>query len=627
MAFSPQFLDEIRARVPLADAIGKRVKLQKRGREYVALCPFHNEKTPSFTVNEAKGFFHCFGCGAHGDVIGFVMRTEGLSFPEAVERLAQQAGLPVPRSSPEERARAEAAGTLYAANEAACAWFERQLRRPAGRAALDYLKGRGLGDDVIARFRLGYALDNRTGLKSALTRQGISEEIVAEAGLLIQLEDGRAAYDRFRGRIIFPITDPRGRTIAFGGRLIELAASGAAGGAGSGAKAPKYVNSSETPIFHKGRALYGFHLARGAARENGEIVVAEGYMDVIALHQAGFMGAVAPLGTALTEAQIELLWRLAKEPVLCFDGDEAGVRAAARAAERALPLLRPGNSLRFAMLPEGEDPDSLIRNRGSDSLRRLLERARPLVDLVWEMETANRPSDTPERRALIRKELRRRASEIRDGSVQDFYWDEFGARLDRAFGGRGGGWARGAGGRGGAARRRSGLGLRAAGDVEVLDLRQQQVLLAAVLNHPGLLAEIGEDFAELRFSARDLDRLRGAVIKTWVSSLDREALQGQLREQGMADVLDGILVRGVYGLAPFAHPSADLDAARRGWRHWFELYHDRRRLESEIDAARRALAEDSSARNWAHLEALKRQGGAVGDDGEARDQESGLFDT
>ncbi|MGE5545495.1 MAG: DNA primase, partial [Solirubrobacterales bacterium] len=341
MAFPPQFLDELRVRVPLAGVVGRRVKLARKGREHQGLCPFHNEKTPSFTVNEDKGFFHCFGCGAHGDAIGFEMRAGHLSFTEAVERLASELGLEVPAATPEERRQEQRRASLHDAMEAACVFFEHQLLGPAGREGLAYLKNRGLSDATIARFRLGWAPDSREALKGALMSDRLPEAMLVEAGLLKKPEHGGASFDLFRGRVTFPITDRRGRVIAFGARTM-------------GDHQPKYLNSPETPLFHKGSTLYGLAHAREQARTRGVALAVEGYMDVIALHQAGFDYAVAPLGTALTEEQIQELWRLADEPILSFDGDSAGQRAMARAAERALPILVPGKSLRFAVLPHPE---------------------------------------------------------------------------------------------------------------------------------------------------------------------------------------------------------------------------------------------------------------------------------
>jgi DNA primase len=362
MTIPPAFLDEIRARVPLAEVIGRRVRLKKRGREHEGLCPFHNEKTPSFTVSEQKGFFHCFGCGAHGDVLGFVMRSEGLSFPEAVEKLAAEAGLSVPQSSPEERARQRRSADLLEVLEQATQWFEQQLAGAEGSAARAYLEQRGVSPATTAAFRLGFALDRRGALRKAMNAKGIGDSQQVEAGLLKLPEDGGAPRDYFFDRVIFPIADRRGRIIAFGGRAL-------------GESKAKYLNSPETALFHKGRVLYNLARARQAAHDSGELIVTEGYMDVIALSQAGFPGAVAPLGTALTEAQIAELWRLAREPVICLDGDAAGRRAGLRAALTALPALAPDRSLRFALLPEGEDPDSLLASQGAAALRRTLDAA------------------------------------------------------------------------------------------------------------------------------------------------------------------------------------------------------------------------------------------------------------
>ena len=393
MAFPPGFLDELRARVSLAAVVGRRVALVKRGREYIGLCPFHKEKTPSFSVVEDKGFYHCFGCGAHGDVIGFAMQKENLAFPEAVEQLARQAGLEVPRQTSEEREKAERQATIQGAVEAACAFFEETLHGPQGREARLYLERRGLDLATLRRFRLGYASDARDGLKRALAKS-FPEPLLIEAGLLRRAESGDS-YDYFRNRVIFPIGDRQGRVIAFGGRVL-------------GEGQPKYLNSPETPLFQKGRVLYGWAQARaglsgGGAAQPGvggpSAIVAEGYMDVIALHRAGFTTAVAPLGTALTEMQIEELWRLAPEPVLCFDGDAAGLRAAGRALERALPLLKPGHSLRFATLPAGEDPDTLVLNRGREAMQEVLARAKPLAEVLWDDRDrrgrSTRPSAAP----------------------------------------------------------------------------------------------------------------------------------------------------------------------------------------------------------------------------------------
>jgi DNA primase len=553
MPFPPEFLDQLRLRVALSQLIGRRVRLAKRGREFVGLCPFHNEKTPSFTVNEEKGFFHCFGCGAHGDNIGFLMQADSLSFPEAVERLAAEAGLEVPAATPRDREQAQVRATLIEVMEAACAWFERQLRLPAGRPGLDYLHGRGLDDETIRRFRLGFAPGGRRGgecrIKAALAAAGMDEDVLVGAGLVRRPDDGRGVFDYFRNRVIFPIGDRRDRPIGFGARAL-------------GDAQPKYLNSPETPLFQKGRTLYGLATARAAAADGREIIVTEGYMDVIALNRAGFAGAVAPLGTAITETQIEMLWRLAPEPILCFDGDDAGRRAAMRAAERALPLLTPGKSLQFADLPPDADPDSLIARGGGEAMREVLARAEPLVEVIWRMETVGARTDTPERRAALRRRLRDRAFAIAERTVSRTYLDDFQARLERIFGQTGAG-----------RRRRPARGLGGLPDGRGMrvwlkrDEIQQRILIATAVNHPRLLEEFGDALGGLRFTDDDLERLRQALLEGVAENpdLDAAALKCHLSERGYDRLLDE-LWQDANVRASFARPDASLAAARGGWR-------------------------------------------------------------
>jgi DNA primase len=599
LAFTPGFLDEVRARIGLSDTVGRRVRLQRRGREHTGLCPFHNEKTPSFTVNDEKGFFHCFGCGAHGDVIGFVMRTENLSFPEAVERLAEQAGLEVPRASPADRERAEREQTLHTTLEAACAWFEAQLRAPAGREALAYLKRRGLTDDTIARFRLGFAPDGRGALRQALAAKSVAENLMLEAGLVRRPEGGGEVYDYFRGRVMFPITDRRGRVIAFGGRVM-------------GDGQPKYLNSPESEIFHKGRVLYGLAQAQAAARERREIVAVEGYMDAIALSEAGWSPVVAPLGTALTEAQIELLWRLAPEPILCFDGDAAGQRAMWRAADRVLPLLKPGHSLRFVTLPAGEDPDSLVRARGLSAFTDMMGRARPLVDVVWDVEVQGGPAlDTPERRADLRRRLLDRVRRIGERSVAQLYEAEMVQRLDqlfrpqrRAHDRRDRQWQ----GRPGMARPGQGgwrgpvtpPGPRASGNAELLLARAEQGLLAALLREPGLLAEMAEELSRYGFESASHNTLREALLAA--PPLDSQGLQDHLNGLGFSELLGRLLSREVAEAAPVARSGKAYAERRAEWLAIWARIH-RRAIVKEIEADKSALETDLSAGRLAQLSA------------------------
>ncbi len=621
MAISPQFLDELRARTGLADVIQRRVKLTRRGREHIGLCPFHKEKTPSFTVNEEKGFYHCFGCGAHGGAIDFVMHSEGLSFPETVERLAAAAGMAVPADTPEERERARRRRDLLEIVEAATAQFEKRLRLPEGRAALGYLTGRGLDGDTIDRFRLGYAPGGRGALKAALARQGIDEERMVEAGLLVHPDEAdRQPYERFRNRIIFPITDRRGRVIAFGGRILDAAGVGAgrpaekaagvgagrpaekAAGVGAGRpaekEAPKYLNSPETPLFRKGRVLYGMAQAQAQAREAGRIIVTEGYMDVIALHMAGFEETVAPLGTALTEDHLRELWRTVREPVLCFDGDAAGGRAAARAAERALPLLRAGYSLSFATMPAGQDPDSLIRRDGAAAMRRIVEAAVSFSEVLWHLETGGRSLSRPEERAALQKRLDGHTRRITDTTVRAHFRDAFRERL----------WRR----RRGAAGPPDGAPSAdldpALGPATRVDRtrRREQILLALLVNHPELSDAWTERLGTMAFSAPELDKLRQEALKTLAAGrgLDSVALENHLRERGFSDSLDSVLSPEVYTHADFARPGAPPERARRGWEGTFERFRQED-LPAEIREAARRFAEDPTDENSQRLTALK----------------------
>ncbi|HEV3044665.1 MAG TPA: DNA primase, partial [Roseiarcus sp.] len=366
MAFPPQFLDELRARLPVSEVVGRRVKLRKAGREWKALSPFNQEKTPSFTVNDQKGFFHDFSSGKHGDIFDFVMETEGLTFPEAVERLAGMAGLPVPKVSKEAQAREERRKTLHDVVELAAKFFEATLATRAGAKARGYLADRSIAPATQLKFRLGYAAAERYALKEHLGAHGVSVPDMVEAGLLISGEDVPLPFDRFRDRVMFPISDFRGRVIGFGGRALSADVQA------------KYLNSPETPLFHKGLNLYNGAAARIAAHQGAQIIAVEGYVDVIAMVTAGLEATVAPLGTALTQEQLGLLWRMADEPVLCFDGDKAGRRAAYRAVDLALPLLTPGKSLKFVSLPEGHDPDDLVRAGGREAVEEIISAARPL---------------------------------------------------------------------------------------------------------------------------------------------------------------------------------------------------------------------------------------------------------
>ena len=589
MAFQPGFLDELRSRISLSGLIGRTVKLVRRGREYAGLCPFHHEKTPSFYVVEDKFFFHCFGCGAHGDAIGFVMRNDNLDFIEAIEKLAGEAGLAVPRATPQERERAQQQKTLLEALEAAAAFYEARLASPAGARARNYLRERGLDTETIRHFRLGWAPDERQALRRSLSGD-FSESLLIEAGLLRRPSSAAAdePIDYFRSRVMFPIGNRTGRVIAFGGRMI-------------GDGQPKYLNSPESTLFEKGRVLYGWAAARaGLSRESPSagpgVIVTEGYMDVIALHRAGFPTAVAPLGTALTDFQLHDLWRLGSEPVLCFDGDAAGQRAAARALYRALPFLGTGRSLRFASLPAGEDPDSLIRAEGRTAFEAILEAARPLSDMLWEIELAAKPRNTPERLADVWRRLVSRVELIPDRKVQAEYRNLFYKRFDpRPTASR--------------PRDRIRQGSSAVHNGPPPPPRppqrlQREILFRILLHFPGLIVEVAEEFASLDLPEADFDKLRHEILGLEASrpGLDAGTLQQHLVQSGFAATVDALLTPSVD--TGFVVRCPDPASARKEWTHVIRMLG---RRERSVMAAGSDLESEVSAEMWERFQAAREQ--------------------
>ncbi|QYE34249.1 DNA primase [Polymorphobacter sp. PAMC 29334] len=549
MTLAPTFLDELRARVAVSTVVARRVKLTRAGREMKGCCPFHNEKSPSFFVNDDKGFYHCFGCGAHGDVIRFVVEQEGLGFIDAVKSLAAEAGLAVPEETPEARERAQAAEGLHDVTGKAAAWFSSQLRDAGGATARDYLAKRGLADKTVADFGLGYSPDSRTRLRAALASVGDAKLI--ETGLLIQPEaEGNAKpgdpYDRFRGRLMFPIRDPRGRVIGFGGRIL-------------GDGQPKYLNSPDTPLFDKGRTLYNLDRAGPVARKSLRLIVVEGYMDVIGLAQAGFADAVAPLGTALTEAQLGLMWRIVPEPVLCFDGDAAGQRAGLRALHRALPLLEAGKSLRFATLPLGKDPDDLVRAGGPAAFDAVLAAAEPLIDRLWRSETEGVDTATPERRAAVLAALDARAAEIADTTLQRFYRTELRERFYALFKRP----ERTPWQKGGPPPRAASPGILRAARPDMGDAMVRQVLVACLLR-PELIDAGFERLAGLPVADPAHAALVTALLDAATADPDASpvALRAHLDARGAGAAADAILARhrpgvGNLGFVRASTPSAD----------------------------------------------------------------------
>ena len=509
MRYPTSFMEELKSRVSLTEEVSRFVKLSHRGKDYIGLCPFHKEKTASFSVSDARGFYHCFGCGAHGDIFSFIMSLEGLSFPEAVEKLANKVGMVVPKSSAEEIEREKKKATLHEIIEISCVFYEQQLFSSVGKEALQYLYNRGLSDTDISNFRLGYA-SNGNRLKSFLHSKGITEDQMIEAGLLSFGKEGRESYDYFRDRIIFPISDKRGRIIAFGGRVMN------------GAE-PKYLNSPDTDLFHKGEVLYSLTRAEVSARKEGKILLVEGYMDVISLYKGGFPYTVAPLGTALTEHQIQSLWRIVSEPTICFDGDEAGQRAALRAAERALPILKPGFSLRFIFLPDNLDPDEYLRTFGNKSFSDQLLESKPLDWLIWEQLTKGKIINTPERKAALEKSIESTLQKITDSSVQNYYRREFKQKL----------WEiTTISGRAKRKRTESDKGIKLP---ECRPGRDEgKMLLAYLISYPHLMDKWLDYYTKINFTDKEIEELvylsEAAIIEN--PDISSEALQQLLTDKG-----------------------------------------------------------------------------------------------
>lgn len=608
MSVSPRFLEDLRNRLTLSDVIGKRIKLTRAGREYKGCCPFHREKTPSFYVNDEKQFFHCFGCGAHGDILGFVTRHDNLSFIEAVEALASQAGMQVPKPSREDQERSSRDKSLYTLCEDAAQWFEDQLASPHNREVLDYVRKRGVGDDTLGSFRIGYAPSNDQLLRLHLKEKGYKDAQMIEAGVLKASTKGGEPYAFFRDRVIFPVADGRGRIVAFGGRILPEHMRPPSR---SDFTPPKYINSADTPLFHKGRTLYAGQHARMAAKDQ-HLLVVEGYMDVIACHQAGCKGAVAPLGTALTEEQIMLLWKMIpldnKEPILCFDGDEAGYRAAVRASERLLPLLKPSHSVRFMFLPEGDDPDTYIRENGKAAFVSLMDRAIPLIEFLWTNATAGKSFPTPELRSGLSEKLEGMVTKIPDKNLQYYYRQAFREHMDVLFGR---GWRQPS-----AQRRKDGA---AAGPTSVIlppvgknqaEMVIPQILMLCLMNYPALYAYVHDDIARIDMGNDDLTRLQEALIDVLENEepdeLDSEALISHINARSLSEICARLRTsERVRVHAGVARSGQELDAVLEGWKSLIKQL-DKSQFAADVQKAREALARTMTAENEGRILALKQ---------------------
>jgi DNA primase len=612
MRFPPSFLDDIRARVPISSVVGRKVAWDRRksnpGKgDFWACCPFHGEKTPSFHVEDRKGRYHCFGCKVSGDIFTFLVEKEGVAFPEAVERLAAEAGLAMPQLSEAEQKREAMRASLYDIMEMAAAFFEAELQSARGARARGYLADRDLAGAIQKEFRLGFAPDDRAALRSHLASKNVSVEQMAEAGLVVAGPDIPVAYDRFRDRVMFPIRDPRGRVIAFGGRALNKEAPA------------KYLNSPETPLFHKGQVLYNLDQARGPTHEASQIIAVEGYVDVIAMHRAGLPYAVAPLGTALTEDQLQMLWKIAPEPTLCFDGDQAGLKAAYRAFDLALPLLKPGHSLKFVFLPEGQDPDDLLRTEGKDAVRAAIAGAEPLSEVLWRRALSENNRETPERKAQFERDLKASVHLIADQTVRHHYLADVEARLrtlwpEPAFKRRG--------------RREGPRGRYAPQAWEVPQAaspqlrshassmapvsaheRRERLILLTIVNHPQLLDEVLDQFAGCDLSLRTLDRLRREIIDaaSLREGLDGPTLKDHLISKGFGGDLALLETQAKRLNEWFLSAGAATDDARTGLSQMLALHRKHVTLVKELRAAEAAFAEDPSDEALARLNEVREQ--------------------
>ncbi len=616
MRFTPSFLDEIRDRIPIADIIGRRVTFdrkksnQSKG-DFWACCPFHGEKSPSFHCENQKGRYHCFGCGVSGDHFRFLTELDGISFPEAVERLADEAGVAMPAIDPQAAAREKKKASLYDVMQLAVQFFRDQLQTANGAHARAYLRDRRLSPDVQNQFGLGYAPASRSALKEFLASKDIEREKIEACGLVVYGPEIAVSYDRFRDRIMFPILDARSRPIAFGGRALS-------------ADVPaKYLNSPETELFSKSRVLYNYAKARKAVERGGNLIVCEGYMDVIALHAAGFETAVAPLGTALTEQQVELAWRVGGEPVLCFDGDDAGLRAAFRSVDTALAHLKPGRSLRFALLPEGEDPDDLIGRAGPEAFQQVLETSRPLADMLWSRETQGGVFDTPEKRADLERTLFGVVSQIGDESVKRHYQQDMRDRLSSFFGAveqpnaRYGKQSDGQNRRGLSSKRFSvSESLMNSSLVKVgpgIPPLRETALLVTVINHPTIGLARFDELAGLKIDHPVLKQVHNALLNVFADAGETDdqptpdAVKKGIENQGFAGELKLLDSQIRNNRVWQVLAEAAFEDALDGWLQALALHDRARNLSNELRVAERQFEQHGDEASFDRLVVLKQE--------------------
>ena len=593
MSLPNGFLDELRSRICLSDVVGRKVQWdlrksnQARG-DMWAPCPFHQEKTASFHVDDNKGFYYCFGCQAKGDAIGFIKETENVNFIEAVEILASEVGLQMPEFDPKSKEKADRNKILLEIMEQSVNFFRLTLNSNQGKHALEYLKKRGLSSDAIERFEIGFASADQTTLTQKLRDKGYDLDAIIETGMSVKSDESNRLYDRFRGRIMFPIRDSRGRCIAFGGRSLDPTARA------------KYLNSPETPLFDKGSNLYNLVSARSAVGRGEPLIVAEGYMDVIALDSGNFNGAIAPLGTAITEKQLQLMWRISPEPIIALDGDKAGLRAAYRLIDLSLPLLRTGKALRFSIMPEGKDPDDLIRNEGASVFKNLIDEAVPMVDLIWKRETEGKSFDSPERRAGLDKSLSDAIALIKDKNLKNHYRDALFQARRQFFGRQNAGTNE--------FKNNSRLMpqsdtkssfLVAADEKTVSAQIRESTVIAVLMNFPELIEIFYDELIMIDLASPDCDLILKELVK--LDNGTKAEIKNELMEKIGGEKVEKLLSLSHLRVLPCLRIKGTIEMGQQTLREELAKLNSERGLSAEVDEINNTPPEEWHERDFSRL--------------------------
>jgi len=593
MSLPNGFLDELRSRICLSDVVGRKVQWdlrksnQARG-DMWAPCPFHQEKTASFHVDDNKGFYYCFGCQAKGDAIGFIKETENVNFIEAVEILASEVGLQMPEFDPKSKEKADRNKILLEIMEQSVNFFRLTLNSNQGKHALEYLKKRGLSSDAIERFEIGFAPADQTTLTQKLIDKGYDLDAIIETGMSVKSDESNRLYDRFRGRIMFPIRDSRGRCIAFGGRSLDPAARA------------KYLNSPETPLFDKGSNLYNLVSARSAVGRGEPLIVAEGYMDVIALDSGNFNGAIAPLGTAITEKQLQLMWRISPEPIIALDGDKAGLRAAYRLIDLSLPLLRTGKALRFSIMPEGKDPDDLIRNEGASVFKNLIDEAVPMVDLIWKRETEGKSFDSPERRSGLDKSLSDAIALIKDKNLKNHYRDALFQARRQFFGRQNAGTNE--------FKNNSRLMpqsdtkssfLVAADEKTVSAQIRESTVIAVLMNFPELIEIFYDELIMIDLASPDCDLILKELVK--LDNGTKAEIKNELMEKIGGEKVEKLLSLSHLRVLPCLRIKGTIEMGQQTLREELAKLNSERGLSAEVDEINNTPPEEWHERDFSRL--------------------------